>query len=190
MERGSALGTAFRHSRGLGRKAGGNAGRRDGIIPPGRPRVATEQTPCGQADPAHDAVREDSLDGIRGTGGRKPAGRRQKRRNRPLVQTRGKHGQPAKKRGAHARAPGEAAAATPRRSSTTGSKSRWTKAKVTRSGLSCRLGTTTISIPGGKSAWWSRKNSLSTRLTRFRRTADPIFLETAKPTRHSTRLGA
>lgn len=188
---------------------------RHGVIPAGRPWIAAKKAPQSQTAAAQDAVGEHGVNGVLGTGGREAAGWRQDGRDRPLVQTYRKNGHAPQKRGHHAGAPtgrnalphvlppgaGSIPAlcadivspcrdkATLRTSSIRGRSSRLAKSSVTRSGLSWRLGTTTKSVAGGNSAWCNRKNSRSTRFTRFRRTAQPTFLVTAMPTRQSASAG-
>lgn len=157
-------------------------GRRDGIHPARSPGMATGKAAYGQPSAPQDAVAHDGLHGIRGTGRVITARRRQNGRDAALVQLDGYDDQFTQQHAHDAPCPTERPGSRPR---TNGSSSEVTKARVTRDGSNWRLGTTTTSTYPGITEPCKRKNSRSTRLTRLRITALPVFLVTARPMRQA-----
>src|SRR5688500_1108937 len=139
---------------------------------PVRPRIAAQQAPAGEHQPAQYAVPPDRLYGVGGAGRLVLAAARESRRDHPLVGDDRRHGDLP--RGDHFAA---LSTSSPRAARTPSRPSR------SHSSSASRRATTTTSWSAGSWARTSANASRSRRLTLLRATAPPTLRETDRPRR-------
>ena len=162
---------------------------RNGIVPSPRQGMAPQDTIQSVASTLEHAVPGNSLHRILRACRDKTAGRRQQGRNTVLIQANGQDGDKPEQLD-HSRTFGNTRRKRQKPSlqrasaGSNGVNSCPAMESVRTAGFNVRLGTTTISHPCGRCAWFCLKNSRITRLTRLRTTAQPVLRVTASPRRH------